>query len=78
MNAVRLRKSIRLEKDLEARLERLARLTGRSKSYYVNQALAEQIQKLEARFNARHLASGDGPERILPLYELECALRAED
>jgi RHH-type rel operon transcriptional repressor/antitoxin RelB len=78
VNVVRLRKSIRLEKDLEARLERLARLTGRSKSYYVNQALADQLQKLEDRFDARRPAWGDGSERILPLYELECALRADD
>ena len=39
--------SIRLDKKLDARLARLARLTGRSKSYYVNQALEEQLQRLE-------------------------------
>ena len=40
--------SIRLDKKLDARLARLARLTGRSKSYYVNQALEEQRQRFEA------------------------------
>ena len=33
--AVRFFNSIRLDRELDARLTRLARLTGRSKSYYV-------------------------------------------
>jgi len=78
--AVRLLNSIRLDKTLDSRLTRLARLTGQSKSYYVNRALEEQIQELEQRYSARRLAgrATDGPERILPLYELECALGADD
>jgi RHH-type rel operon transcriptional repressor/antitoxin RelB len=76
---VPLLNSIRLEKDLEARLERLARLTGRSKSYYVNQALEQQIQQLEDRFVARRARrANDHAERVVPLYELECALGADD
>ena len=39
--------SVRLSDDLEARLERLARLTGRSKSFYVKHAIEEQIEDLE-------------------------------
>lgn len=78
--AVRLLNSIRLDKTLDARLTRLVRLAGRSKSYYVNRALEEQIPKLEHRYVARGIKCGaaDGQERILPLYELECALRADD
>lgn len=76
---MRLLNSIRLDKNLETRLERLARVTGRSKSYYVNRALEEQIQKLEDPFSTRRTGwQGDARERILPLYELECALRADD
>ena len=67
--------SIRLDKKLDARLARLARLTGRSKSYYVNQALEEQIQTLERRV-AR--PASDGRERVVPLYELERALGLDD
>ena len=74
---VRLFPSIRLDKDLDARLERLARLTGRSKSYYVNQALEEQIRTLEASSFARRAANGCR-ERIVPLYELERALGLDD
>ncbi len=77
---MRLFPSIRLDKNLDARLERLARLTGRSKSYYVNQALEEQIQMLETRFFARRAARqvSESRERIVPLYELECALGLDD
>ena len=67
--------SIRLDKKLDARLARLARLTGRSKSYYVNQALEEQIQIFERRV-AR--PASDGRERVVPLYELERALGLDD
>ncbi|HUP25841.1 MAG TPA: ribbon-helix-helix domain-containing protein, partial [Thermoanaerobaculia bacterium] len=38
--------SIRLNDELDARLERLARLTGRSKSFYVKQALEEHVDDL--------------------------------
>ena len=71
--------SIRLDKKLDARLERLARLTGRSKSYFVNQALEEQIQTFEARpFERRAAQPADGRERVVPLYELERALGLDD
>ncbi len=72
--------SIRLDEDLDARLERIARLTGRSKSFYVKQALAEQIEDLEdlylARKGARRVA--DGRERLIALEELERELGVDD
>ncbi len=77
---MRLFPSIRLDKSLDVRLERLARLTGRSKSYYVNQALQEQIQMLETHSFARRAArrASESRECIVPLYELECALGLDD
>ena len=77
---MRLFGSIRLDKNLDARLGRLARLTGRTKSYYVNQALEEQIQVLETRSFADRAArqASERRERIVPLYELECALGLDD
>jgi len=39
--------SIRLPEDVEARLETLARQTGRTKSYYARQAIVEKIEDLE-------------------------------
>ena len=39
--------SIRLPEEIEARLEPLARKTGRTKSYYARQAIVEKIEDLE-------------------------------
>jgi RHH-type transcriptional regulator, rel operon repressor / antitoxin RelB len=39
--------SIRLPEEIEARLETLARQTGRTKSYYARQAIVEKIENLE-------------------------------
>ena len=39
--------SIRLPTDLEARLEKLASKTGRTKTFYIKEAIAEQLADLE-------------------------------
>lgn len=39
--------SIRLPEDIEARLTSLARLTGRSKTYYATEAICEHLDDLE-------------------------------
>lgn len=77
---MRLLNSIRLSKELEARLEQLARVTGRSKSYHVNQALEDHLQQLEDRVvTGRPVrAASEGRERVVPLYELERALGLDD
>ncbi len=65
--------SIRLDEELEARLERLSRLTGRSKSFYVKQALQDQIEDLEDLYLARRVARRveEGRERLVPIEDLE-------
>lgn len=72
--------SIRLDDSLDARLERIARLTGRSKSFYVKQALEAQIQDLEDLYLARRISKrvADGRERLIPLLELERELGVDD
>ena len=72
--------SIRLDDDLDARLARIARLTGRSKSFYLRQALAEQIEDLEDLFLSRTVANrvADGRERLIPLDALERELGVDD
>lgn len=39
--------SIRLPDDVEARLKNLAALTGRSKTFYVTEAICEHLDNLE-------------------------------
>jgi RHH-type rel operon transcriptional repressor/antitoxin RelB len=65
--------SIRLDAQLDARLERLARLTGRSKSFYVKQAIEDHLEDLEDLYLAQRIARrvAEGRERLIPLEELE-------
>jgi RHH-type transcriptional regulator, rel operon repressor / antitoxin RelB len=72
--------SIRLDDELDARLERLARLTGRSKSYYVRHAIEEQIGDLEDVYLARRVADrvAEGREGVIALDDLERELGLED
>jgi RHH-type rel operon transcriptional repressor/antitoxin RelB len=72
--------SVRLDKDLVARLDRLVRLTGRSKSFYVKQAIEDQIADLEDLFLARRVAKrvAEGREGVTALEDLERELGVED
>ncbi len=72
--------SIRLDDELDARLERLARLTGRSKSFYVKHALEDQLEDLEDLYLAREIAQrvADGRERLIALDDLERELDVAD
>jgi len=44
--------ALRLPEDVEARLDELARRTGRSKSYYAREAIIEHIEELEELYLA--------------------------
>ena len=72
--------SIRLEKALDARLERLAKVTGRTKSFYVRQAIVDQIQDLEDAFLARKVVArvAAGKERVIGLEEVVRELGLEN
>jgi RHH-type rel operon transcriptional repressor/antitoxin RelB len=55
--------AIRLPEDIEQRLEELCRRTGRSKSFYVREAVLEHLEDLEDTYLAEqaldeHYASG--------------------
>lgn len=39
--------AIRLDSEIEARLEQLARKTGRTKTYYAREAILEHLEDLE-------------------------------
>jgi len=42
--------AIRLSQDVEARLEFLAKLTGRTKTFYAKEAIVQHLAELEARY----------------------------
>jgi RHH-type rel operon transcriptional repressor/antitoxin RelB len=61
--------AVRLPPAIEKRLERLARRTGRTKTYYVREAILEHLEDLEdihlAETALERIRSGD--ERTIPL-----------
>jgi RHH-type transcriptional regulator, rel operon repressor / antitoxin RelB len=72
--------SIRIDKSLDSRLERLAKLTGRTKTFYLRQALEEQIEDLEDLYLARKVSARltAGKERVVTLESLEREIGVED
>jgi RHH-type rel operon transcriptional repressor/antitoxin RelB len=63
--------SLRLDDELDARLQRLAQRTGRSKTYYIHQAILLQLEDIEdaelaAERYREHLCSG---EASIPLTD---------
>lgn len=64
--------AIRLPPDIEQRLDALAKATGRSKSFYVRQALLEHLDDLEDLYLAeqRLIALRAGQSETVPLEDL--------
>ncbi|MGH7102011.1 MAG: type II toxin-antitoxin system RelB family antitoxin [Acetobacteraceae bacterium] len=64
--------SIRLPEDLDARLTKLARRTGRSKTYYVTEAIREHLADLEDIYIAERRLSDirAGRAETVPLEEV--------
>ena len=46
--------TVRLGDSVEKRLDELAKLTGRTKTYYIRQALEEKLDELEDLYVAEH------------------------
>ncbi|MCC6519984.1 MAG: ribbon-helix-helix protein, CopG family [Tabrizicola sp.] len=63
--------SVRLPEELEQRLEALAKATGRSKTYYVREALIQKIEDMEDLYLAEtvleRIASGE--EKVISAEE---------
>ena len=72
--------AIRLPENIEARLENLAKRTGRSKTFYAREAILEYLEVMEDLYLAeqvvRRLDSGD--ERASPLEDVEKRLGLAD
>jgi RHH-type rel operon transcriptional repressor/antitoxin RelB len=64
--------AIRLPEEIEKRLDALARQTGRTKSFYVRQAIVEQLDDLEdIYFAEQELADiRAGRVKTVPLEEV--------
>jgi len=63
--------AIRLPQSIEKRLERLARRTGRTKTYYVREAILEHLEDLEDLYLAERTLERvrSGEERTKPLKD---------
>lgn len=61
--------AIRLPHSIEKRLERLARRTGRTKTYYAREAILEHLDDLEDLYLAEQALEriNRGEERAIPL-----------
>jgi RHH-type transcriptional regulator, rel operon repressor / antitoxin RelB len=59
--------AIRLSKEMEARMNRLAKRTGRTKTFYARQALEEHIGDLEDLFIAEARLADIDAGRVIPL-----------
>jgi RHH-type rel operon transcriptional repressor/antitoxin RelB len=72
--------SLRLPEDLKARLEKLAKRTGRSKTFYMIEAISEKMEDLEDLYLAeqRTLALRAGRSRTYTLDEVEKRLGLVD
>jgi len=72
--------SLRLPEDLKIRLEKLAKRTGRSKTFYMVEAISEKLEDLEDLYLAeqRTLALRAGRSRTYTLDEVEQRLGLVD
>jgi RHH-type rel operon transcriptional repressor/antitoxin RelB len=68
--------AVRIPDALENRLEKLATLTGRPKSFYVRQALTAHLDEIEATYTALYRL--ENPARRWTLEELERGLDQRD
>jgi RHH-type transcriptional regulator, rel operon repressor / antitoxin RelB len=61
--------AIRLDQDTEERLNRLARKTGRTKTYYAREAILEHLEDLEDTYLA--IERIEKPEQIYSMEEVK-------
>jgi RHH-type transcriptional regulator, rel operon repressor / antitoxin RelB len=64
--------AIRLPQSIEKRLENLARRTGRTKTYYVREAILEHLEDIEDLYLAERALQRvrDDEEKTIPLKEV--------
>jgi len=64
--------AIRLPQSIEKRLDKLARRTGRTKTYYVREAILQHLEDIEDLYLAEHTLERirRGEERTIPLKDV--------
>jgi RHH-type rel operon transcriptional repressor/antitoxin RelB len=65
--------AVRLPPEIEHRLDALAKKTGRTKSYYVREAILRQIEDIEDYYLARRRLARGGPRVTLESLERRVA-----
>ena len=72
--------AIRLPPDIEERLEKLAKQSGRTKTFYAREAILEHIEDLEDYYLAARTAKrvAAGKEGTLPLEQVERMIGVDD
>ena len=68
--------AVRIPEELEARLDKLSKITGRPKSYYVREALKAQLDDIEDAYIALYRL--EHPAKRWTLEELERGLDLDD
>ncbi|MDD3847476.1 MAG: DUF6290 family protein [Syntrophorhabdaceae bacterium] len=71
---------VRVPDEIDERLDNPARMTGRSKSYYIREALVEHLTDLEAVYLADHVKEQihKGKEKVSSLEDVEKRLGLAD
>jgi len=70
--------AIRLPDEIEKRLEELAKKTGRTKSYYVRQAILEYLEDMEDYYLAEERLKSFNEANTIPLEEIMKRYGLED
>ena len=70
--------AVRLDKNLEERLERLAEKTGRTKTFYAREAIEAHLDDLEDFFLAEERLRDFRSEDAIPLADLKSELGLDD
>jgi RHH-type transcriptional regulator, rel operon repressor / antitoxin RelB len=64
--------AVRISEDLETRLDRLAKLTGRTKTFYVREAIEDHLEDLEDAYLAASVLENirTGREKLISLEDV--------
>lgn len=72
--------AVRVPEEIETRLDRLAQLTGRTKTYYVREAIEDHLDDLEEAYLAEKVLEKvrSGREKLIPLEDVVKQYGLED